>query len=204
MKKLFYVVSALAALTLLAPNVGFAQSADNQLGIYGDEAGSLDSQNFVVAASTPFTAYMVLTNPVDNYDMAVGEVEAFECRVAFSNGAMVFKLAETLPPQAINVGDSSNPAAGLEYAVGLGVPTPVVGGAVTLVEFTFMVLAVSQIDVFIEESQGGNLYYQEADNKELVDYYPSSSDPAMPVASFNGTVTPVDEETWGGVKALYR
>ena len=103
MKKLFYVVSALAALTLLAPNVGFAQSADNQLGIYGDEAGSLNSQNFVVAASTPFTAYMVLTNPVDNYDMAVAEVEAFECRVAFSNGAMVAGALDLRPGASVDL-----------------------------------------------------------------------------------------------------
>jgi hypothetical protein len=204
MKKLLYVVSALAALTLLAPSVGFAVQADNQVGIYGDAIASDGSQNFVVPTSTPFTAYMILTQPVDNYGVDVIEVEAFECAVTFSNGAMVFKLAETLPPQAINVGDSSNPAAGLQYAVGLGVPMPVNNGTVTLVQFTFMVLVDTNIDVFIEESVGGNMYFQDTPNKELVDYYPSSSSPAMPVASFNGTAVPVDSESWGGVKAMYR
>jgi len=57
MKKLLFAVSALAALSLLAPSTGFAQ-ATNTLGIYLDEAGTLNS-----GPVTPFTAtdiYLVL------------------------------------------------------------------------------------------------------------------------------------------------
>jgi hypothetical protein len=203
MKKLFFVMSALAALTLLAPSTGFAK-ADNQIGIYSEAAAGDGTQNFVVTPNVPFFAFLVLTQPVDNGGTPVTQVEAFECKVTFSNGGSIFKLAETLPPQAINVGDSSNPALGLDYAVGLGVPTNVVGGAVTLVQFQFLALVGTQIDVFVELSTTGNMYYQEAAGKTLVDYYSSSGDVALPVASFNGIVTATDEETWGGVKALYR
>jgi hypothetical protein len=163
-----------------------ACTSPNVIGLFGDDGAILGSQNFVVPSSTPFTAYVVLMNPEDNYGNPVSEIEAFEFTMTFSNPSMLFKLAETLPPQAINVCDSSSPVQGLGYCVGLGYPTPVVNGNVTLIQFTFMVLTPYQNDVFIEESYGGNIYYQEATNRELVDMYPTSGNTVDPVASFNG------------------
>lgn len=204
MKKLFFVASALAALSLLAPSIGFAQRADNQFGLYSEAAAGAGTQNIAADTGTPFFAYLVLTVPVDNDMNEVTSIEAFEFMVTFSNGAMVFKLSETLPPGAINVGDATSPALGLDYTVGLATPIQVTGGNVTVVSFQFMVQTADPIEIFIVNSRNGEMQFQEASGKTLVQAYPASSDQNLPAASFNGTVTATESETWGGVKALYR
>jgi hypothetical protein len=61
MKKLLFAVSALAALSLLAPSTGLAQ-AQNVLGLYADEAATTNN----IEGATPFSQhniYMVIENP---------------------------------------------------------------------------------------------------------------------------------------------
>jgi len=206
MKKLLFVLSAFAALSLLAQDTDFALAADNQIGVYSEAAAGPGTQNFTVGASEQFQAYAVLTSPVNALDEAVPDVEAAEFMITFSNGGNVFKLAEILPTGAINVGDSTNPALGLDYTYGSPTPVPVVGGAVTLVEFTFLLLTADENLVYVVESRKGNIQYQQGGaGTTRIQAYPSSGDTAAPVASFNGTgVTPVEAQSWGGLKALYR
>jgi hypothetical protein len=201
MKKLLFVASALAALSLLAPSSGFAQ-ADNQIGVYFDTAGTVT--DFTPEAIVAFDCYVLLTQPRDLVDVQVTEVEAFEFMVTFQNGAGVIKNGETLPPGAINVGNSNSPAAGLGYTVGLAVPVVVVDGIATLVTISLLVLTVEENFIYLNNSSTGNMYYQEGASGTLVDFHPSSGNSADPVAAIAGTVTPVEASTWGGVKSLYR
>jgi hypothetical protein len=210
MKKLLFVLAALAILSLAAPVTGFAQldppAAANQIGLYTVPVDTTDlaSSEFTVLASVPFFAYLCVTKPQDNAFNAVELIEAFECRVTFDNPTAYFKLAETLPPQAINVGDTSSLVNGLDYAVGLGTPLPVVNGGAVLVTYQFFSATAASSLVFVGPSPQGNLYYQEALGKTLVDFYPSSSDPTLPIAGFNATPVATESETWGSVKSLYR
>ena len=201
MKKLLFVASALAALSLLAPSSGFAQ-ADNQVGVYFDMEGTVTG--FTPIAFEAFDCYVLMFQPVDDDGFPVTEIEAFEFMVTFQNGAGVIKNNETLPPGAINVGNSSSPAAGLEYAVGLASPIEIVDGLVQLVALSLIVLSVEENFIYMNNSPLGNMYYQNAGDGQLVNFYPTSGDSADPVAAIDGTVTPVEASTWGGVKSLYR
>ena len=63
----------------------YAQSActgPNKIGLFMDETAYLGSQNFTVASSVPFSAYAVLLNPVNNYDVPVVEIEGYDYTLA--------------------------------------------------------------------------------------------------------------------------
>lgn len=213
MKKMFFAVFALAALSLLAPSAGFAEMVhgSSMFGIYTDPAGDFASASHVYAA--PFNAYLVLTNPVNHsFDggtdtrQVVTNVEAFECRVNFppALGATLFHLTTTLPPNSIDVGTAP------DYVVGLAAPIPVVGGAVTLITWNVMVLDAGTHEYYLGLTEfpsiDGTMAYQDADDPDapLVSAFPSSYDFAAPVFSINGGPIAIEGETWGGVKALFR
>ncbi len=211
MKKLLFVVSALAAFSLLAPSSGFAQW-ENRIGIYTTatppESGGTSME---LAASTPTFVYFVLTNPV-NGGSPVNNVEAFEFKVAYNPSATFFKLAETFNGEALNVGTAP------EYVVGFSTPIAVNSGApryVMLMTWQVMLLAPTQHDMFIElpsiQSLAGSLAYQDADALSgdlLVAATPSSGDYAAKVFSFNPAPgeEPIatENESFGNVKALFR
>ena len=93
--------------------------------------------------------------------------------------------------------------------MGLGVPVAVVNEAVVLAEMKFLVFDDNLENlIYIENSGNGNLYFQEAGGGKLVDFYQSSGDVLNPVFAINpgsgSGPTPVQSETWGGVKSLYR
>lgn len=201
MKKLLFVASALAALSLLTPSFGYAQ-ADNQVGVYFDLGATETS--FTPVAFVEFNIHLLLTQPVDNDSAPVTEVEAYEVTIEFSNGAALIKSSETLPPNALNLGDANSPAAGLNYIVGLAVPVPVENGITWLATIGLTPLNVDENFISLVNSPLGNMYYQEVATKTLVNFYPSSGNSADPVAAISGTVTPVESSTWGGVKSLYR
>jgi len=151
MKKLFFAVFALAALSLLAPSTGFAQSAWNQLGIYTDSTGDPATANFTASLGVPFTAYLVLTNPVNE---ALGNpptvapitaVDGFECKlVSPVDNTLFFQLTETFGGNAINVGIAP------DYVVGFAESVPVTGNAVVLVTWSFMAVAPGTYDFFLD------------------------------------------------------
>lgn len=215
MKKLLFAVSALAALSLLAPSAGFAQTAYNQLGIYTDQAGIPDSANTVATVNVPFNAYLVLTNPWNHsfgpiggeVEQAITAVDGFEVRLDFPESASWFMLSENFPANEINVGQ------GNDYVVGFATSVPVTDNAVVLVTWQFMVLAASEFNTYMNlttfPSVAGTLAIVDADDTDqpsnLVSVYPSTNDFDTPVFSVNGTAAVATEnESWGGVKALFK
>jgi hypothetical protein len=207
MKKLLFVATALAAISLLAPSSGFAQW-ENRIGVYTDQDPAAGSAELTVAASTPTNIYFVLTNPV-NRGTPVQRVEAFEFRVDAEPLATFFKLNESFPTQGINI--TTYP----DYVVGFAAPWPVTNNRVTLMTWQVMVLNTATHKLFLNlipaPTIAGRIAYQDADGatgQKLVAATPSVSSGTLGdnVFAINGTLDPTAEESesWGSVKALFR
>ena len=101
MKKLLFAVCALAAISLLAPSAGFANTPDpavwnNRIGFYTTATAdgvSLPS----MAPFTGFNVYMVLCNPTAE-DGSSAAVDAYECTVTVTGpaAAVVLRLSVTV------------------------------------------------------------------------------------------------------------
>ena len=190
MKKLLFAVSALAALALLAPSTGFAQTHvySNQVGLY--------------------------TTPDGHGDTGIADIGApvFECTLAFDPvpNNNLFMLAANLPPSSLNVGNRTNINEGfLDFIVGIDVnnPVPVVDDAATLITFQFINNSVEGFTVSLIPTEvpsiPGKLAFQGVSG-ELRELYPSSGDHGTPVFRFGSPVVAVESESFGTVKALFR
>ncbi len=208
------------SISLVVVASGFAEISpdNNEFGIYTDPSGGIGSASIIVPPVTPFGAYLVLTNPVNdtfdggtNTNTPVNWVEAFECRInkPAGLGSTWFQLSEVLPPETINVGTAP------DYVTGSASPYPVANNAVVLISWEIMVLTGDvfewYLDITTPQSIPGTMAYQDAEdsnwnggNIPLVSAYPSSGSSLLPVFSVNGGVMAVENESWGGVKALFR
>ena len=212
MKKLLFAVSALAALSLLAPSTGFAQihDYDNQVGLFlsADGTGGTNSNDI----GTPVFVYLVLLRPVDdlNGGAPYGDINAFECTLTFTGGAL-FKLGDALPPTGINVGDNTDIGQGfLEYIVGIGTSVPVTLGSVTLITFQFMATTPAETIIALTPTSRpgipGEMAFQSVSGQLRI-MYDAGGEADAPVFSFNGVdggVVAVEDASFGSVKSLYR
>ncbi|MFT5316411.1 MAG: hypothetical protein ACI9UK_002257 [Candidatus Krumholzibacteriia bacterium] len=213
MKKLFFAVFALAALSLLAPSTGFTQTAWNQLGIYADPTGDPASANVSPTIGDQFTGYLVLTNPVNEFfnggtgtAVPITAVDGFECNIAFPPSASFFTLSTVFAANAIDVGVKP------DFVVGFSESAPVTGNAVVLVTWTFLALAPGPHDFFLDitalPSIPGVMAVVDAndpENANLQPVYRSTNDANVPVFSVTGDNAIANEtQTFGGVKSLFR
>ena len=222
MKKLFFAVSALAALTLLVPSAGFAQTALNQIGLYTDAAGVPSSASFNPTANVPFSVYLVVTNPVNHafndgagtppYERVMTAVSGFESQVGFWTGPTagaptlpgLFVLSQTFNGSAIRLGE------GNEYVVGFAAPVPVAGVAAMMMTFSIMVIDSDPKEVFLNTTSIPSIPGFMAivdgsiESNNLQAAWPSSGDYANPVFGINTAVVAVETESWGNVKSLFR
>ena len=214
MKKLLFAVSALAALALLAPSTGFAQTHvySNQVGLYTTPDGHGDTG--IADIGAPVFVYLVLTKPTDveNGEAPYPSINAFECTLAFDPvpNNNLFMLAANLPPSSLNVGNRTNINEGfLDFIVGIDVnnPVPVVDDAATLITFQFINNSVEGFTVSLIPTEvpsiPGKLAFQGVSG-ELRELYPSSGDHGTPVFRFGSPVVAVESESFGTVKALFR
>ena len=173
----------------------------DMIGIYFDMTADNNCAEGI-AASVPFFAYAILTNPSGT------QIDAFEFGYdnnAFGNEASIFQLATTLPPNAIDVG-SGTPASG-DIIVGLGTPLPA-EPATVLVTWQYLLLVPMSIEMYLTASEPsslpGGLPVIQMDG-ELMTVGTSTGGPQNPVATVNlGCVVATESDTWGGVKSLYR
>lgn len=213
MKKLLFAVCALAAISLLAPDAGFAQW-ENRIGMYTTadaEAAELPSP----ALFTPVSIYFVVSNPEFADGSPVANIDAFEFKVVANPASGWFKLSETKPTGTIDVGVVDTVAGTYEYIAGWPAPLPVVNGMVKVMDWSVMFQSANPVffslapitsttpsvagmlAVNYTESGGGGA--------TLIGCMPSSAGGfADPVFAAFGTTTPVESETFGGVKALFR
>lgn len=208
MKKLLFAVCALAAISLLAPNAGYAQW-ENHIGIY-TTAGAAD-HCFATTPLTPTNIYFVLSNPRLPDGTAVTGINAFELKVLIDGPAgSMFRLAETLTaPGAINVGSAADPY-NAEYLVGWAGTIPVVGGYCSVMTWNVLFLASGpfyfRLAPTTSPSVAGKMAFNTpvGEDAVLVGCMPSSEDFANPVFSAGDCVVSTETSTFGNVKALFR
>ena len=212
MKKMLFAVCALAAISLLAPNAGFAQQwwFKNRIGIYTTEDAHGACIN-PTPINTPWDIFFVVCEPV-GVAGPLAWVAGFEFLLTVqNNGSLMFRLAEGLPPGAVNDGTYTNQY-NAEFAVRLAAPLPVADGMCKLMKWNVMALGAGPFRFFLSPadpaSVAGMLAVTAADwngNAELVGCMPSSG--AFDEAVFAiGTcdVVGVESESFGNVKALFR
>src|SRR3989339_566227 len=116
MKKLLMLVSALAALSLLAPNAGYALGENGYMGLYFDTAGQTSCTTGVFL--THVTAYIVYALPV------IDSSRGFQCGIIISSPAKDAQLnttiAVTYPVPATDVGVNAYPK--FNYITGYSTP----------------------------------------------------------------------------------
>ena len=207
MKKLFFAVSALAALALLAPRTGFAQHMyTNQVGLYQFADGT--GNTYTMDVGSAVDVFLVLTRPADEFDVPYAAITAFEVQLNFNPAGNMFKLLDALPPNSLNIGDNSHIGDGyLEYAVGIASPWAVVDESVVLISFQFMTTTVGLIEVTLSPislpSAPDQMVFLPVD-PPLIQMFPSGGSTDSVVWAFNGEVVAIEDASFGSVKALYR
>jgi len=216
MKKLLLAMSALAALALLVPNTGAAQTAEgptgwyNHIGIYLSQDPFTAETNYTGAPGT-ITAYVVITNPRNyNYgapgsgiEQDVAVVGGFEFKVVLP--ADVYLLGAALPPLTTNF------ATPPEFLAGTNIT--VVNHAATCLTLSLGAFAVNPEYVYLTPVQDAP--QSVPDHLAITDYndafrliaaFPSSGDASLPVFGLWADPAPVPSEdaSWGAVHSLYR
>ena len=210
MKKLFFAVSAQAALSLLAPSTGFAQHTyDNTIGLYTDPAGLDPDNTGTDQIGAPVNVYMVLARPAAEDGTPFPGVTAFDCQLNFNPVGGIFVTGNALNGEGFNIGDVGSIDQGfLEFIVGFAdAVTPEPDGSLLLVTLQFINSNVERVDISMSPASipsiPGTIGFLPVD-PPLVEMFPSSGSMDTPVFSFNATAVAVEEETFGSVKALYR
>lgn len=207
MKKFQFAAIALFAISMLAPGLGSAEPTHfNELGLYTTTDGYGDTG--IEGIGIPLNVYLVLTKPAYDGTPNPG-VKAFECQLNFNPSGNLFKLEDGLLAPGLNIGDTDNIWQGyLEYIVGFSEFLPAVNDAVALIHFVFMNIGDVPIEVTLGPvsvpSVPGEMVFIPAGITDLETMYPVSGHPDAPVFIFNGMAIPVESESFGSVKALYR
>lgn len=213
MKKLLFAVCALAAISLLAPNAGFAQDPDpnvweNRIGVY-TTADAASASMVSQVAFVPFNLYLVLSNPTNSDGSPAAAVDGFEATVTIT-GPSYFALSTTLAGAGgLDVDDSAG-----GFACGWAAPLPVVNGFVHLVTWQYMLQAPANnsapFRIFLGPATapsvpGGYMAINVPASATLLrPCLPSSNDFANPVFAIGETPIATETASFGEVKALFR
>lgn len=211
MRRLVTALASLAVVFLLVPAVGSAiePPVDNGVGVMCvfTSEDLFEANNYIenAAAFTTYHLYFVLYNPVAPSGSLGGC--AFTWRMDPVPSPPPVFTSVTLPPNTINIGFTPN----YEFIMGFGTAVPLVDGAATVVSLDIMFLAnPGPTLVYLGPPSVGSLPGQ----MEYIDFleietirpaYPNSvdGDYDLPVFGFNYSI-PTENETWGGVKALFQ
>jgi len=189
-------VLILLLITCVLPGIspGSAQAdlpGPDVLGLYFDEEAL--ERDLAVEAGASFRLFLILTNPT------MDAIEGWESAVILTNGNSVTTTEFPVGSQPLLNGPE-------DWAVSMTAPMPC--NVLTKLA-VFTVLATTD--------QHAPFYLGNISAPSLVGNHPavhlagggwtalevSSGDPALPVASVNGS-TPNEESGWGAVKSLYR
>ena len=158
---------------------------------------------------TPFTAYLILTNPYnDLHAQDITLVSGFEFRIVRPAVPEFFTLSTVFNGFAINVGTDP------DFVVGFNEPVIVPeNGAALLITFLFMVTQENPMYIYLDQTDlpivpgamaiiDGSQSYPDPEAVQAV--YPVSGDFANPVFGINADVVANETKSWGSVKSLYR
>lgn len=210
MKKLLFAVCALAAISLLAPDAGFAQW-ENRIGIY-TTADAAAANISTTPLFTPTSLFFVVSNPrfPDGSGQMPG-VDAFAFKVSVVPDTGFFVLSQTKPGGTVDVGDGQIGGT-FDYNAGWPGALPLVNGMVSVMSWSMMISSPGTYNFYLGPptvaSVPGKMavnYTDANENPFLVGCDPSSGDTGVPVFVMGGE-NPVGTESssFGGVKALFR
>ena len=193
MKKLvvFLMVSLLAssAFAVVDPD-------SDSIGIYFDETADANCADPVLYA--PFPAYIIITNPSQPV------VAGFEASwTPMGTPGQLILNAFSFPVQTVNVGDNYNILAGFNTAL----PAT---EAVIVANMTFLMVGSDPNPIILgpatpSSGTDGLPLYQGEVPGVFFNLGPSSGSVDLPVAEiYGGCPVAVENETWGGIKGLYR
>ncbi len=198
MKKL--AVLLLVGLMATSAFAGLDDGA-NSIGLYFDSGALTNEMN--IGASTPFFAYIILSNPT--FPELSGFELSYDVETPAGMEAMYFRLGEDLQG-GLNVAQGNTATSG-QYVVGWGSPRST---SATTILASWQCMLLSPMTV--------NYYFGPSNPQSIQDGWPaleiggsiiagylSSGSPDAPVAIVNGTgVVSEEVESFGGVKALFR
>ncbi|MCB1182470.1 hypothetical protein KDM41_03480 [bacterium] len=193
----------IALLLVVLPAV--VQASDNQLGLFYDDAASVDE--IEVAPNSVHNLYLVLINPVNTeFDGSstrdVSYVWGFECAIEAPSGDALLGVA--FPTDAINLGTADNIVAG--YAAAIAVSA---GRTATLATFNVLTAGNNpegyRLSPASPASHANTMAYVDYEDPDdpIVDMGPVSGSYDRPVFTF-GDYTIERHLEWGGVKSLFR
>jgi hypothetical protein len=213
-KSLKFKCSYVLVFSMLVCGSAFALSGTNEIGIFMDPDGEVNSASYMAAPLTPFTAYLLVIDPVNMayddglgtppYERAMTGVSGFECQV-MKDMPGLFILSEIFNGNMINIGG------GNEYIVGFSEPVPVVNGVVKLITWSFMVTDPNPREIYLDimpdfQSIPGAMAIVDGSISvnNLQACWPTSGSYEAPVFGINTEVVATEDEAWGSVKALFR
>ncbi len=203
MKKLLFAVSALAALSLLAPSAGFAQ-AYNQMGIYLDEEATTVNTTLETGL---LDVYLVATMPYSHTaDAPVTVIKGFECAIIIAGTATYLDAANTYPVPGLNVGNDRN----MHYGFSAG--AAVSGTSMVLCELHILKASAGTLTFHVAPADPASVDGMMAiidfttAPQTLVGMNPASGsfdDPVFAVNVDPGIVA-TEATTFDNIKAMYR
>lgn len=217
MKKLLLAMSALAALSLLAPSTGVAQQFEyNQIGIFTAQNVTPETAQALASytgAPGQITAYVVILNP-RNYNFGspgsgvesdITVIGGFEFRIVVP--ANVFLLSATLPPNSTNFANSPDFLCGSNLPVSAGRVATCL--TLTLGEFggTPSLIYLTPVTEAPQSIPGKMAITDFSDDFRLNEAYPASGAHALPVFGLftdPSAVVPAEDASWSELKTLYR
>ena len=209
MKKLLFAVITLFAISMLAPSSGTAEPTHpNEIGLYTTPDGYGATGTYEI--NVPVDVYLVLTRPTDveNNNEPYSTINFFECQLNFNPIGDIFMVEEVLPPDNVEIGDNDHISDGyLEYIVGIPYTNPLIvtDESVVLIHFQFIAIGVIEVTLSPTSYQEipGQMAFSWLDYDPQVMYSMGGSHDC-PVFIFGGEAVPVEQESFGSVKALYR
>jgi hypothetical protein len=211
MKRFHVSANVLVIFSLMVSGAGFSQTEfPNEVGIYLNEEGTGPTGVYTNVLEA-VDVYVVLLRPTDVDAPGGGEplewVQSFEFMLHFDNPAPLVVTTIILPGGALNIGDAYNFNLGyLEFIVGVPNPRPVVDEAISLVGIRFLPIEIGVTEVRMGPTSvptvPGEMLFLDPDDHQIM--YPISGSQEDPVFIFNGEAVPVENQSFGSVKALFR
>ena len=215
MKKLLLSGVAVFLLAGLMSGPATAQfQYDTQVGLYTTPDGLGATGTSVMGQAVDVS--LVLTHPRDpaNGYQPFTQCQGFELSIQFSPMPLnnLFLLQTTLPAGSVDIGLNKDINQGyLDFVVGTssGFPNVVVNDAVQLIHFVFLNVYAGMTEVtltpYVEvNSIPGEMAFLGNTSDDLWPMYSKGGSHEAPVFIFNGIAVPVENESFGSVKALYR
>jgi hypothetical protein len=197
MKKII-ALTALASMVISGQPLAQIDPDSDGFGMYFD----LDAtDNCVPWPAGPVYVYLILTNASEPTG-----ISGWECHVTYTVPAGCFEVGWTLPAGSLNV--STAP----DFVVGLAAPVPN-APTIQLATLCILVFCVPSIYFYVgpadTPSIPGFAAYAAGENSDrLIPMYPSSGNSNWPVAGMNIDCEfppfSTEDETFGGIKAMYR